>query len=209
MKRVVWPILGVIAAFTFNGCGSDDSGGSPSKGGTGGKKDGGATGGTGGTGATSSGGTGGKAGAGGAAGSDQCQAAPPATDPNACEVCEDENHGECACADQAAACDENADCVAIIDCAYPETDSGDPACSELDAAGAACVLACVAQHPAGKELFLAYEKCVYCQFCAAACDSAEYCSGLDAGSDAGASDAGGDVSTDAGASDATTDSAAD
>jgi hypothetical protein len=67
------------------------------------------------------------------------------------------------------------------------------------------VHACVALFPAGEALYLAMEKCMYCQHFTSFCDTTEYCTALDNSSDGGSDaqiDAIGDAAGDA-AGDAT------
>jgi hypothetical protein len=71
------------------------------------------------------------------------------------------------------------------------------------------VLACIAQTPGGKATYLAMEKCGYCDYCGAACDTSEYCTALDNPSDVVTTDAGSDSSTDAGSDGSAADSSTD
>lgn len=186
-------------------CGGDDGGG----GGSGGKDAGndgsggtGATGGSGGTGAF--GGTGAKGGTGGGGG---CLPAPDPTDPTACDTCQDEDHGSCQCDSAAQACLADNACAAIMTCTFDETTG----CLEFTAEGAACVHACIAKNPAGQALYLAFENCLYCDFCGKACDTGTYCTALNDVPDGG-TDSGTDADTDApteAASDAPTEAASD
>lgn len=205
MKSRIWGAavlvtFGVLA--TAGGCGSDDSGGGGGSSGkdasTGGS--GGTTGGSGGNGAT--GGNGGTA-TGGNAGTTGCPAAP--TD---CNVCEGDEYASCACEAEETACFDDIDCANIFDCVYTGTDGGIGPCLDVSPAGAACVLQCADAFPAGKAKYLAYDGCVYCDYCKTACGANEYCdaftgTGGTAGA-AGAAGAAGSIGTDA-ATDAATD----
>ncbi|MCC6667845.1 MAG: hypothetical protein IT375_29145 [Polyangiaceae bacterium] len=189
----------VVSAALASGCGGDDDSGGTSTGGAGGS--------TGGAGGSGGGGTGGSGGSstGGAGGA--CPAAPDPQATDACDTCQDDTHMGCACDAETTACAEDADCDAIWDCTTGATDAG-PGCDSLDADGAACVNKCLDAHPAGKAKYLAMEKCGYCKYCAAACDTAEYCGVLgnpsDGGTTDGGSDSGKDATTDA-SGDASTD----
>ena len=189
----------VVSAALASGCGGDDDSGGTSTGGAGGS--------TGGAGGSGGGGTGGSGGSstGGAGGT--CPAAPDPQATDACDTCQDDTHMGCACDAETTACAEDADCDAIWDCTTGATDAG-PGCDSLDADGAACVNKCLDAHPAGKAKYLAMEKCGYCKYCAAACDTAEYCGVLgnpsDGGTTDGGSDSGKDATTDA-SGDASTD----
>jgi hypothetical protein len=104
---------------------------------------------------------------------------------------------------------QDPDCNAIYTCAFGDG-SIDPPCSTFDADGVACEYDCIAKHPAGKDLYLAQDKCVYCQYCGTACNTTEYCTLLDNPPDAG-TDAATDAETDGGtdaSEDATTDGTA-
>jgi len=105
------------------------------------------------------------------------------------------------------ACLGDTDCSAIWDCSVDGIDGGAAPCLDLDATGAACEQACIAQHPAGGALYLAMVKCVYCDYCATSCSTTDYCSALDNPADGG-TDSGSDAASDA-ASDATGDAAGD
>jgi hypothetical protein len=188
-------------------CGSDDGGGGTSTGGSGGSTggSGGSTGGSGGSTGGSGGSTGGTGGGGG------CPAAPDPNEANACDVCQDQDHVECACDAEITACLNDDDCTAIWDCVTDgEADAGVAACpASFDQAGADCVNQCINLHPNGKTKYLAMEDCMYCTYCGAACDTAAYCTALKNPGDGGTTDGGSDASSDAptgdGASDATAD----
>jgi hypothetical protein len=204
MKSRIWGAavlvtLGVIG--TAGGCGSDDEGGGGGSAGkdaaTGGT--GGTTGGTGGTGGTTTGGNGGTA-TGGNAGTTGCPAAP-----NDCNVCEGDEYASCACEAEETDCFGDIDCANIFDCVYTGTDGGIGPCLDVSPAGAACVLACADAFPAGKAKYLAYDGCVYCDYCKTACGANEYCDAFTGtGGTAGAAGAAGSTGTDA-ATDATSD----
>jgi len=183
-------------------CSSDDSGGGTSTGGT--DAGTGATGGTGGSGGTT-GGTGGTA-TGGTGNTGGCLPAPDPNDVDACDVCQDEQHAYCTCDNAVQACLLDNDCTMIWDCTFDGTDGGVGPCLEFDAASAACVYSCIDLYPNGKALYLAMEKCIYCQTCGQACDTGEYCTALD---NQPSSDAGSDASTEAGSDGAADDGAAD
>jgi pilus assembly protein FimV len=189
--------LGAASAAVFlfagGGCSSDDdsggSGGADASAGASG------SGGSGGSGAT--GGAGATGGSGGASGSGGCPTAP-----GDCDTCQDEDHASCACAAEESACFGDADCTQIATCAY-EGGTGLPGpCLDLDATGAACALACADLFPSGKQKFLAYENCVYCQYCASACGGQEYCTALNAGGSGGSAGSAGSAGA---SSDAATD----
>lgn len=190
----------VVAGALASACGSDDGGGGSGGSGTGGK-DGGSGGSTGG-----GGGTGGGTGGGGTGGSGGCPAAPDPNEANACDTCQDTDHMDCACESEQTACEGDTDCSAIWDCVAGL--AGGPACDTFDEAGAACVHACIAQNPAGKAKYLAMEKCGYCTYCGAACDTGTYCTALDNPPDGGTGDSGSDATTEGG-SDATTEGGGD
>jgi hypothetical protein len=179
----------LVGGLAFSGCSSSDDSGSGGKSATGGSGGSSAAGGSGGSSAT--GGTGGSAGG-------ACLPEPTPPSDAACNTCQDQ--AECVCATESAACDNDADCLAIYDCAYSGEDGGVGPCVDLDATGAACEYECIALHPAGKATYLAYEKCVFCTYCTSACgDTAEYCSALDSPPDGGtdaSSDASGDAASD-------------
>jgi hypothetical protein len=185
-------------------CSSDDSSGGGGSGGvdsgTGGSTTGGTGGATGGTGGSTTGGTGGATG-----GSGGCDPAPDPNDPNACDTCQDDTHAVCVCDSAANDCLLDNDCSAIWDCTFDGVDGGIGPCLEFTADGAACVHECINLYPNGKALYLAMEKCMYCQYCGQACDTGEYCTALD---NPTTSDGGTDASTDA-SSDAADDAASD
>lgn len=197
--------LFLITASTLaltSACGSDDSGGGGNTGGADSGTDGTSTGGTGGA----TGGTGGTSTTGGTGGTTTDGGCDPAPDPgevDACGTCQDDTHAYCVCDSAVNDCLLDDDCSNIWDCTFDGIDGGIGPCLDLDAAGAACVHSCIALYPNGKALYLALEKCIYCQYCGQACDSGEYCTALDNPPDAGS-----DASTDA-TSDATTDAAND
>ncbi len=199
-------VAALAGSLAFAGCSSSSDSGTGGKAGSGGSTggsggSGGSTGGTGGSGG-STGGTGGGTDGGG------CPPAPSSSSPNACEICQDDAHGGCACATAYNDCMNDADCTAIYDCTTAVDDAGNLKCGSLDAAGALCTLGCVAGNPAGKTKYLAWEKCLYCQYCGSACDSSEYCNALDNPPDGGTSDASADGADDSSA-DATDDSTGD
>ncbi len=180
----------VISGALASGCGGDDSGGGTATGGTGGS-----TGGSGGSGGT--GGAGGSTGGSGGTGGGSCKAAPDPTSTDACDVCQGEDYMGCACEAEDTTCAEDDECFAIWECIDGTSDAGTAPCDSIDAAGAECVNKCMALHPAGKAKYLASEKCNYCDFCAAACDTAEYCGALDKPVDGGGgTDASSDATTD-------------
>jgi hypothetical protein len=78
------------------------------------------------------------------------------------------------CADQYAACEQDAQCARVLGCAYDP-----PGCS-LDGRGVACVLSCIEQECTAASsiaLFLQAEHCAFCtEACAAQCSA--YCPGL-------------------------------
>lgn len=179
-------VLTLFGAMTIgSGCGSDDSGGGSSGGGG---KDA-STGGSGGT-STGGGGSGGTS-SGGTSGATGCPAAP-----SDCNVCEEEEYASCACEATETACFDDVDCANIVDCIYDDSDGGIGPCLDFDATGAACVLACADAFPAGKAKYLAYDACVYCDYCKTACGADAYCAALN-GADSGAGGSAGGTSTDA------------
>ncbi|MCL4754848.1 MAG: hypothetical protein KJ015_32140 [Myxococcales bacterium] len=192
----------LLAGALGSGCGSDDSGGG-SGGSTGGS--GGSTGGSGGSTGGSGGSTGGSGGStGGSGGSAGCPAAPDPNSTDACDVCQDQDHVECACDAEITACLADDECSAIWDCVVDgEPDAGVAACpTAFDATSADCVKQCIALHPNGKANYLAMEDCMYCNYCGAACDTAAYCATLKGAGDGGTTDGGSDASSDAPTGDA-------
>jgi hypothetical protein len=130
----------------------------------------GGSGGSGGPGAT--GGIGGSGGTGGTGGS--CPA-PPAT----CDVCQEQQYAGCACGSARLACQNDPACASIAQCVFQGVGGVGP-CLDLSATGAACVIQCADMYPTGKAAYLAYEQCIFCDYCAAACAASEYCAALGA-----------------------------
>ncbi|MBK7582498.1 MAG: hypothetical protein IPI67_20140 [Myxococcales bacterium] len=188
----------LVGTALASGCSSSDGGGGGGSTSTGGKD--GGTGGTSTTGGTGGGGTGG----GGTGGGGGCKPAPDPNSTDACDVCQNDDRAGCACDTEIQACLDDAECSALWDCVIDgEADGGVGACPpEFSTDAAACVSECAAVHPTGKALYLAMEKCQYCTFCGAACDTGEYCTALDNPSDAG-------PDPDAAPGDAAADSASD
>jgi hypothetical protein len=156
----------------FGGSGGGFGGSGGGFGGSGGGF-GGSGGGFGGSGGGFGGSGGGLGGSGG--GSGGCPVAPAD-----CESCQTAQNAGCYCAARATACENDNACRSILDCVFQGTGGVGP-CLQLDAEGAACVVRCGDLYPAGKQAYLAWETCVYCQYCRQACDATDYCSILSGG----------------------------